>query len=614
MSDPLHAPTARWARLAVRVMALLVAFALGAWLFGGDGAPPSPAAGSDGAAEAVTWTCSMHPQVRQPEPGSCPICGMDLIADAAPGAAAPRDAVVLSERARALAELRTTAVTRQIDAAAAVRLLGRIEAAETTRRNVTTWVGGRIDRLLVNTTGERVRRGQVVATLYSPEVYSAHQDLLAAREQARRLAGSTAVTRLAADQALQAARDRLRLLGVSADELEEMAQAETPARSVPVRSPFSGTVIERVVTEGAYVETGATLVRVADLGTLWVQLDAYEGDLARLAVGQPVAVAVEALPGETFDGRVAFIDPTLDPQRRTARVRVEVANRDGRLRPGLFAEAVVQATDADGPVPLVVPDTAPLFTGRRSVVYVEIAHQDGVAYAPRTVRLGPRMGSVYPVVSGLSEGDRVVTRGAFALDADLQIRGGPSMMSQGDDRAAPMVEPVSLSAADRARLAPMLEAYLGVQRALAEDDATAAAAAAEALRAATTAVRLPGSAEAAWAEVSAPLIAHATHVAAAGSIEGARGGFEPLSAAIEGLLQRFGNPLDAPVQVAFCPMALGDAGARWVQQGETIDNAYFGAAMRTCGEVRAAVAPGTFLQAAPGAEPTPLAPHTGHQH
>ena len=610
MSDPITSPPGRWARLAVRVLALLVAFSLGAWLFSGPSTPePAPAVGAD-----ITYTCAMHPQIRKSEPGDCPICGMALVPDAPAGAGSPGDAVVLSERARALAALRTTPVTRQADAAASVRLLGRIEPAESTRRSVTAWVGGRIDRLLVNTTGERVRRGQVVATLYSPEVYSAHQDLLTAREQAARLSDSPPAARLAAEQALDAARDRLRLLGVPAAELAEMAQAETPVRSVPVRSPFSGTVIERVATEGSYVQTGAALYQVADLGTLWVQLDAYERDLARLAVDQPVQVRVDALPGETFEGRVAFIDPTVDPQRRTARVRVEVGNPDGRLRPGLFAEAVVQATDAAAPAPLVVPDTAPLFTGQRSVVYVEVEHPNGVAYAPRTVRLGPRLGDVYPVVSGLTEGERVVSRGAFALDADLQIRGGPAMMTAADDRSSEAVAPVPLSAAERAPLAPVVQAYLGVQRGLAEDDLAAARAAGERLQQTTAAVSLPGRADEAWAAVSRPLLAHAAHVVGAPDLEMARGGFEPLSAAIEGLLQRFGNPLDAPVQVAFCPMALGDAGARWVQQGPTIDNAYFGAAMRTCGEVRSAVAPGALLDPAPAAEPTPLAPHAGHQH
>ena len=608
MTEP--SPRRRWLRIAISVVALLLAFATGAQCFGGGSEPADDHGLHDGADQV--WTCSMHPQIRQGEPGDCPICGMDLIPAGGTGSDST-ERIVLSERARALAELRTTVVVRQSDAAAEVRLLGRIEPAETTRRKVTTWIGGRIDRLNVNTTGERVRRGQTIARLYSPEVYSAHQDLLTAQSQLARMTGSSALAQQAAQSALDSARERLRLLGVPESEVESMAGASEPTRSVAIRSPFSGTVIDRVATEGAYVETGATLYRVADLSTLWVQLDAYESDLARLDLGQTVALVVEAFQGETFAGRVAFIDPTVDAERRTSRVRVEVDNADGRLRPGMFAEAMVTADDASDGSPLVVPATAPLFTGRRSVVYVEVPTEGGVAYEPRTVRLGPRLGEVYPVVSGLSEGDRVVTRGAFAVDADLQIRGGASMMTAADDRTAQAAEPISLTHDERAQLAPVLRAYLSVQTALAEDDHAGAATAAEALVATLTSVELPASATAAWTEISAGLRGHGTHVARSADIEGARGGFEPLSQAAERMLARFGNPLDEPVRVAFCPMAMGNEGARWVQQGETIDNAYFGASMRTCGDIEETVAPGTYLDTAPAPAP-PSPARSGHQH
>lgn len=583
---------------------LLILLAVAGVGCGGGGEAPA-------AAQATAWTCSMHPSVRLDTPGDCPLCGMDLIA-AGGAQEAATDRVVLSERARVLARLRTTVVARQ-SAAADLNLLGRVEPAETTRRNVTTWVGGRIDRLRVNTTGERVRRGEVVATLYSPEVYGAHQDLLSAKAQVERLDGAPEAARASASQALAAARERLRLLGVPEDELAAMASASQPTRAVPIRSPFSGTVIERVATEGAYVETGATLYRVADLGTLWVQLDAYERDLAQLSVGQEVRLTVEALPGEDFVGTVAFIEPTVDSRRRTAGVRVEVANPDGRLRPGMFAEAWVSAT-ADDSTPLVIPASAPLFTGRRSVVYVEETTPDGPAYAPRTVRLGTRLGDVYPVVSGLSEGERVVSRGAFALDADLQIQGGLSMMSQAEQRTtAPDVPVVALSADDRAALAPVLRAYLGVQVALAEDDHAAAVAAARELGPAVAAVSLPAAGDA-WPTVARGLQQHGEQVAASADLPAARGGFEHLSAAVEDLLRRFGNPLDEPVHVAFCPMAMDNAGARWVQQGEQVDNAYYGAMMRRCGEITAVVDPGTTLPDTVAPKADLGDPHAGHAH
>lgn len=584
----------RLAAGAVRVLALALAFGLGALLF--SGSPPEPDPHAEHVAPDEVWTCSMHPQIRAAEPGACPICGMDLIPVTASAGSASPDHVVLSDRARALARLRTTPVRRQGGASADVRLLGRIEPDETTRKNVTTWIGGRIDRLHVNVTGEQVRAGQVIATLYSPEVYAAHQDLLTAKSQVDRMSDSTSSTRSATQAALDAARARLRLLGVSDGDLERMEAADRPTQSVPIRTPFAGTVIERVATEGSYVETGAPLYRLADLDRLWVQLDAYESDLPRIALGQEVSIAVEGI-ATPFEGTVAFIDPTLDPQRRTARVRVEVSNPDGQLRPGMFAEAVVASVvDEASDAPLVIPASAPLFTGKRSIVYVEVEDEGQLAYAPRTVRLGPRLGEFYPVVAGLSEGERVVSRGAFAIDADLQIRGGASMMTAPDDREGSLWDgAIALPPAELDKLAPVVRHYLDVQRALAEDDHPAAIQAAEALEASVVETDLTGDAAAPWDQTADILRSHAQHVARSADIQGARAGFEPLSAGIEGLLRRFGNPLSAELHVAYCPMALGDAGAKWVQQGRTIDNAYFGASMRACGEIRSEVPPGAFL-------------------
>ena len=428
--------------LAIPIVAV-VAFGLGGWLLGGSDAP-TPSAdihdhGDD--TEQTLWTCSMHPQIRQSEPGQCPICGMDLVPVERSTDGSERRArrVVLSERAKILARVRTTEVGRLGSGGVERRLLGRVDYDERSLRTVTAWVSGRIERLHVSTTGERVRRGQVIATLYSPEVYASHQDLIQARQQFERLQdAATPSASRAAQAALNASRDRLRLLGVPDSELRTMERADKPSERIRIRTPFRGTVIERLATQGNYVETGNGLYRVADLSTLWVQLDAYESDLPVLKAGQNVLLRVEALPGEVFKGRVTFVDPFLDPKTRTARVRVEVKNRDRRLRPGMFVEASVQSNTGDKAAqqaPLVIPATAPLFTGRSSVVYVELPEAEEPTYEARVVTLGTRMGDLYPVLAGLDDGERVVIHGAFALDADLQIQGGDSMMAEADDNS-----------------------------------------------------------------------------------------------------------------------------------------------------------------------------------
>jgi membrane fusion protein, copper/silver efflux system len=569
--------------------------------------------------DATIWTCAMHPQIRQAEPGKCPICGMDLIAVESNSAAEPRaDRVTLSERAKALARLRTTEVRRMADPTTELRLLGRVEADETRSRVVTAWIGGRIDRLHVKVTGQRVTSGQTIATLYSPEVLAAHQDLIVAKRQVDRMRAATAPAQSAAEAALDAARMRLRLLGISEDRVRAMESEDQPTRQVAIRSPFPGTVIERLATEGAYVTTGEPLYRVADLSAVWVQLDAYERDLPALRAGQNVRITVESLPAESFEGRVTFIDPIVDPERRTARVRVEVVNREGRLRPGMFAQAVVQGQPGTAiERPLVIPQTAPLFTGRRAIVYVEVPEAERPTYEARIVRLGPRAGDVFPVVAGLSEGERIVTRGAFVLDADLQIRGGTSMMVGPDDTdEGPWDQAIEIASSERRKLRPVVTAYLELQQALSLDDLSGAKRASDSLSKQTARVSIarPQAASEAWQRLARDLGQHALHIAQADSLEAARGGLEAISGQMLVLLRQLGNPLDRPLSIAFCPMATG-RGATWIQGGTDIENPYFGQAMRDCGEIREHVQPSTYVpQPARSPRPPPTAAPQGHQH
>jgi Cu(I)/Ag(I) efflux system membrane fusion protein len=571
--------------------------------------------------EAEIWTCSMHPQIRQPEPGQCPICGMDLI-PLSDMEAASGDRVVLSDRAATLARIQTVEVERIATPGVDLRLLGRVEVDESRIRNISAWIGGRIDKLHVRETGTVVRRGQTIATLYSPEVYAAHQDLLTAKRQVTKLRSASELARSSAEATLAAARERLSLLGLSEREIDRMAETNKPRKAVPISATAGGTVIERLATQGQYVETGTVLFRTADLSHVWVELDAYETDLPALMEGQTVEIEVEALPGERFVGEIAFIDPVLDPRRRVTQVRVEVENEGGKLRPGMFAEALVRGNAAAGEVkqkPLVVPSTAPLFTGQRSLVYVELppGENNKPAYEPRVVELGPRMGELYPVVAGLSEGERVVVHGAFAIDADLQIRGGTSMMTQPDEReAAALATRVEPDAALKAQLAAVVQAYLDMQVALADDAWRPSQAAAARLIKAAEAVEPAADTPAAeaWSVIGPVLAKQGERAAQSEAIEGARGAFLHLSMALEQLLSVYGNPLDAPVRQAFCPMANANEGAAWFQASEVLANSYFGESMLSCGEFRSILEPGQYLLSPSGPKRGAGAGQGGHQH
>lgn len=596
--------TKRWIQKGIIVVACILAFVVGRQC----ASPNTPGTTDDSAhthVEKTIWTCSMHPQIQSPDPGLCPICAMDLIPLKEGGEVLEPNEVALTERALKLAQIRTAPVLRALDEASQVRLLGRVEEDESGARQVTAWTGGRIDKLHVQVTGERIRKGQVIATLYSPEVYAAHRDLLVAVKQVERLKDAPASSRDSAQATVEAARTKLRLVGVPDVEIKALESQTEPTTQIRIRSPFAGTVVERMATEGTYVQPGDSLYRLSDLRKVWVQLDAYEADLALLAVGQMVQMEVAGVT-DLLEGKIAFLDPVLDASRRTTRVRVEVENPDGRLLPGMFAQAIVHHNSPqDGQTPLVIPDTAPIFTGRRSIVYVEVPGKDRPTYASREVRLGPKMGTVFPVIAGLQEAERVVVNGAFALDADLQIKGGRSMMAYGDDTTpSPLDAIVAPSSQERTELARVIKAYLEVQEALAADDH------ARTLAGNTSLINAIESLESskdqqtfwvAWKPIRTQLLFSARTLGNSTSLEGARSSFESMSEGVERLLRVFGNPTDESLAVAHCPMAFNNRGASWVQRDGTIDNSYFGATMRMCGDVAQKLNTGAYLVPVPEA-------------
>lgn len=435
----MNTPRTSWLRRLGLAAVLLIVFVLG-WSLRGD-APAGGEAAHTAATpgEAVVWTCSMHPQIRMPEPGQCPICGMDLIPiEPSTGRDAGPRSLSLSPAARTLAEVETTPVMRRATETT-LRMVGKIEADERREKEISAWVPGRIDRLYVDYTGTMVRAGEKLFDLYSPELYGAQEELLQAMAASLPLEQSSLEsTRRSAGRTVDAARDRLHLWGLTDAQIAAIGERGTPSDHVTIVAPMGGVVMHKDVTEGAYVQTGTSIYAIADLSVLWLMLDVYESDLAWVKAGQTVAFETEAYPGETFTGTISFIDPILDERTRSVKVRVDVPNADGRLKPGMFARAVVHAEveGAGGTPPLVIPASAPLITGTRAVVYVEDPTETGL-YSGREVVLGPRAGDLYVVRRGLDEGERVVSRGSFKIDSALQIQAKPSMMSPGESTRMP---------------------------------------------------------------------------------------------------------------------------------------------------------------------------------
>ena len=466
-----------WIFFAGVFAALIVGVLIGRSSFSGGnhkhvgGATPSSDTKSH---ELTIWTCSMHPQIRQPEPGNCPICGMDLIplesdANADDG---PRF-MSMSEVSRALAEIQTTAVERDFPEAE-IRLVGKLDYDETREKSLTARFPARIDELFVNFRGIRVKQGEHLAKVYSPDLLTAQRELLTAW----RADPNSSITR--------AAREKLRLWDLLPEQIDAIIESGEVRDHFVLKAPIGGTVVARHVSEGDYVKTGEPLFEIVDFSVLWAYLDAYESDLPWLRYGQDVAFTVESFPGEEFHGQIAFIDPLVNQKTRTIPVRVNVTNDNIRLKPGMFVRGVVQSRLAedgrvyapeffgkwispmhpeivkDGPgscdvcgmdlvpaedlgyvenesgsAPLVIPASAVLRTGKRAVVYVEKPNADRPAFEGREIVLGPRAGDYFVVNAGLDAGVRVVTNGAFKIDSALQIQAKPSMMNPEDGGSVP---------------------------------------------------------------------------------------------------------------------------------------------------------------------------------
>ncbi|MCK9423591.1 MAG: efflux RND transporter periplasmic adaptor subunit [Bacteroidales bacterium] len=367
--------------------------------------------------KTTIWTCAMHPQIRRDAAGKCPICGMDLIPLNQNVADVDPNAIHLTKEAAQLANVLTSVVTRQ-QPVKEVRLYGKIQADERLLQSQVAQIPGRIEKLLVNFTGETVKKGQTLALIYSPELVTAQQELLEA-----------AKTKQTEPEIYEAAKEKLRLWKLTETQITAIENSASVQTKFDVVSTMSGIVTSRRVNNGDYVSQGTVLYDLVDLSTLWVMFDAYESDLPFLKTGDNLDFTVQAIPGETYSGKIIFIDPVVDPVTRVSKVRVEINNRSGKLKPEMFATGIVQANLTEFKDKLVIPRSAVLWTGKRSIVYVKQPGTNEPVFKIREIGLGPMLGSSYIVTDGLAEGEEIVTQGTFSVDAAAQLEGKPSMMN-----------------------------------------------------------------------------------------------------------------------------------------------------------------------------------------
>ena len=563
----------------------MVLFLLGYWA-GTNGGGRAPAENDHVHQETAgqLWTCSMHPQIKKPGPGACPICGMDLIPvkDHPAGELGPRQ-LKLTPTAVKLAEIELAEVHRR-SVSGHLRMVGKVDYDETSVRRISAWIPGRIDRLFVAFTGAAVQKGQPLVSLYSPDLIVAQEELRQARlALGKEGGGASGKVADVARRTIDSVKEKLRLLGLSSRQVETLTKAAELKDHLVIPSPAGGVVIGKDAVEGMYVKAGTPIYTVADLSTVWVKMDAYEADLKWLRVGQTVQLEAEAFPGERFAGTVAFIDPVIDSTTRTAKVRVNAPNPGGKLKPEMFVKASLESSgEQDTTAPLVIPASAPLLTGTRAVVYVAVDRDNGV-YEGRLVELGARAGDFYVVKSGLAEGDLVVKNGAFKIDSDLQIRGKPSMMSPEGGASSSNRQKVPEAFSASIRL--LLDSYLGVQQALGGDDEAGARKQLKGFSVALGRVDmklLRGDDHMAWMTYDKQLRDVLARINSGKTIAELRTSFSDLTDRVIETVTRFGGEMDKTLYRFHCPMALDNKGAYWLQDQANPRNPYFGSSMLIC--------------------------------
>jgi len=384
------------------------------WLLFGGGEKVAENHDHSGAEVEQIWTCSMHPQIRKNEPGPCPLCGMDLIPLESGSEGDDPSSYQMSENAMKLANI-TTIVIGKSNASKEIRLNGKVQIDERNAYSQSTHIPGRIEQISINFTGEKVGRGQTLATVYSPELVTAQEELL----QAARIRESQ-------PELFAAAQEKLRNWKIGQAQIDQIVANNKPIQRFSIHADVNGVVTKKFVDLGDYVERGAPIYEISDLSQVWVLFDLYESELAWINVGSEIEYTINSFPGETFNGKISFIDPLINSLTRVASARVEVNNKAGRLKPEMFASGIVknEIGKADSQ-DIVIPKSAVLWTGKRSVVYIKEAS----GFKLREINLGPSLGDAYIVKDGLETGEVVVSNGTFTVDAAVQLAGKPSMMN-----------------------------------------------------------------------------------------------------------------------------------------------------------------------------------------
>ena len=576
------------------IIAVIIGLGAGYLIFGNNSESASTMDSHDHNMETTStsnseeiWTCSMHPQVQQNEPGDCPLCGMDLIPLEANSSNDPLVLEMTNEAVK-LANIQTTIIGEAAgQSRKTIRLSGKVQADERLASSQVAHVPGRIEKLYVTFTGEQVSKGQKLADIYAPDLIAAQRELLE----------SLKLQSINPDL-VKAARNKLKFWKISETTIANIEASGNIQETFSLFAAASGIVTNRRVSVGDYLKQGEPLFDLMNLRNVWVIFDAYEEDLAAIKVGNKIEFTTPSLPNKVFKTRVTFIDPMINPNTRVTSIRTEVNNSNGQLKPEMFVNGVLQnSLSKKSKAQLTVPKSAILWTGVRSVIYVKVPDMTIPSFQFREIEIGDALGNNYQVISGLELGEEVVTYGSFTIDAAAQLNNQASMMNKnvkvkGIDHSIHLPDFTASTPFEfKQQLADIADAYLLVKDALVATDSEQAATTAKQIMETLPKVDMTlvnGDAHIYWMEQLNALQAHGEKITTLTDVEEQRKQFDFFSQALIKTIKVFGIP-DDTLYVQHCPMANNNEGADWISKEEIVQNPYFGDKMLTCGLVKTTI-------------------------
>lgn len=578
--------------IVITIVALIVGIGLGGIFFGGN-EEETHQHDAQPKTDQQVWTCSMHPQIRKNEAGKCPICGMDLIPLNSEANTGDPMEIKMSPTAMQLANIQTSVIKKQ-KPVKEVRMNGKIKADERLVFSQPSHIPGRVEKLLINFTGESISKGQTIAYIYSPELVTAQEELF----EALKIKSSQ-------PSLFEAAKAKLKNWKLTETQINKIIERGEPQNQFPILSDVTGVVLNKRVNLGDYIQKGQSLLEVANLSKVWVLFDVYESDIPWVKGGNTINFTVQSLPGETFAGKVTFIDPVINPNTRVTTARVEISNGNGKLKPDMFVTGMALSPINSQQEALIVPKSAVMWTGERSVVYVKNSTAAGVGFIMREITLGAALGNGYVVEKGLSEGEEIATNGTFSIDAAAQLAGKPSMMNpeggvtstghhHGTHEKHTPSAPTSKTTqretnlSVKKQLTPLFDNYFLLKNALVKDDFENSKKYVSTLLNTLDKINMSafkGNDHQIWMQQSAAIKTTLTASTKEETIKGIRKNFVSLSEQFVQLAKTF-DPLNSTLYIQHCPMANDNKGADWLSKSDEILNPYFGASMLSCGSVK----------------------------